>query len=74
MRQMVILNDGRVAQCDADFEGQHVAGNINNESIYDVWNGELKKRRDMHVTGNYQFLPCSECDDWQIGKSEFYKP
>lgn len=74
MRQMVILNDGTVAQCDADFEGIYSAGNINNQTIHEVWSGELKKRRDKHCSGNFNFEPCNRCDDWQVGKSEICRP
>jgi radical SAM protein with 4Fe4S-binding SPASM domain len=74
MRQMVILNDGTVAQCDADYEGGYCAGNINTRSIRDIWMGELKKRRDKHLSGNFDFEPCNRCDDWQVGRSEICRP
>jgi radical SAM protein with 4Fe4S-binding SPASM domain len=73
-RQMVVLNDGRVAQCDADYEGEYIAGDINQQTISEVWNGELKRRRDRHLAGDYDFMPCSKCDDWQIGISEVIRP
>jgi len=74
MRQMVILWDGRVAQCDGDYEGKFNAGNINKQSIYEVWNGELLKRRKRHLNNDFNFEPCNQCNDWQVGLSEFYKP
>lgn len=74
MRQMVVLWDGRVAQCDADYEGIYSAGDINKQTIFEVWNGELKKRREKHLGGDFDFMPCSQCNDWQVGLSEFYYP
>lgn len=74
MRQMVVLWDGRVAQCDADYEGIYSAGDINKQTIFEVWNGELKKRRTRHLQNDFDFKPCSGCNDWQVGLSEIYKP
>lgn len=74
VRQMIVLWDGRVAQCDADYEGIYAAGDLNKQSIAEVWNGELKIRRDRHQTGDFDFLPCNQCRDWQLGLSEFYYP
>ena len=72
-RQMVILTDGKVAQCDADYEGKYAAGDINEQSIAEVWNGDLARRRARHEAGDYDFEPCSQCDDWQVGRSEFLR-
>lgn len=73
MRQMVVLCDGRVAQCDADFEGCHSAGDINKQTIYNVWNGELLGRRQKHIVSDFDLELCRNCNDWQVGKSEIYK-
>ena len=74
MRQMIILWDGKVSQCDADYEGIYCAGNINNQTIYEVWNVEQKIKRLRHLNNDFDFLPCKQCNDWQVGLSEFYKP
>lgn len=74
MRQMVVLWDGKVAQCDGDYEGVHSAGDVNKSSIHEIWNGELKRRRQKHVNKDFDFEPCNSCNDWQVGMSEIYKP
>jgi len=74
VRQMIILWDGRVAQCDADYEGLYCQGNINEQTIYEVWNGELKEKRERHCSNNFDFKPCDQCKDWQVGLSEIYRP
>lgn len=74
MRQMVIMWDGRVAQCDGDYEGKYSAGDINRQTIWEVWNGELKRRRERHLKGDFDFMPCKKCNDWQVGLSEFHYP
>ena len=74
MRQMVILNNGIVSQCDADYDGIYCAGDINNCSIKEAWQGELLYRRKRHMDGDFNFKPCSTCNDWQVGKSEIWNP
>lgn len=74
MRGINIHWNGKIIQCDADYEGEHVAGDIKIQTILDVWNSELKKRRDRHWNRDFDFMPCRECKDWQIGLSEWHYP
>lgn len=74
MRQMIILWNGQTAQCDADYEGAYSAGDVNEKSVYDVWNGKLLERRKRHINNDFDFKPCNGCSDWQVGLSEFHKP
>lgn len=74
MRQMVILYNGEVAQCDADYEGKFSAGNVIESSIYGIWNSALLSRRQRHIDGDFNFEPCKNCKDWQVGKSRIYLP
>lgn len=73
IREASIQWNGRFAQCDADYEGDYSPGNIKTQTIYEVWNGELKARRDKHWKGDFTYPLCKECRDWQVGKAEFYK-
>lgn len=73
MRQMIVLWDGCVAQCDGDYEGEHIKGNANDSSIYSIWNGELAELRNKHCSGNYDFEPCKTCNDWSVGMAEIYE-
>jgi len=74
MRAMNIHWTGNVAQCDADYEGIYSVGDIRTQSIEEVWNGEFKRRRARHWNGDFDFMPCRECKDWQAGLSEWYYP
>lgn len=74
IRTMSIHWNGNVAQCDADYDGVYSAGNINYQSMKEIWNGELEKRRDKHWNMDFDFKPCSDCKDWQAGRSYFYYP
>lgn len=73
IREASILWDGRFSQCDGDYEGDYSPGNIHNQTIEEVWNNELKLRRDRHWKGDFTHPLCKECRDWQVGKAEFYK-
>lgn len=73
MRQMIILWDGCVAQCDGDYEGDYSPGDINDSTIYEVWQHKLHDLRKRHIEGDYNFEPCKNCSDWSVGLSELYE-
>ena len=61
-----IKSDGEVAMCMEDFDNEIILGNINRESLFDIWNGEkyLKFRKDnMDLTPG---LKCVEKCDMQL--------
>jgi len=74
VRTISVHWSGKVAQCDADYEGNYYAGDLNHQTIEEVWQGELKKRRDRHWAGDFSFPTCQKCNDWQCGLSEYYYP
>jgi radical SAM protein with 4Fe4S-binding SPASM domain len=64
-RTMAITWNGDVAQCGCDYDAKFVAGNIKKNSIKEIWKGELKRIRDLHLEENYdKTLICGECKDW----------
>lgn len=69
LRQMTIFWDGLVPQCDGDWDGKTKMGDVNKQSIYEIWNGPLKKLRDRHMKLDFDFEPCRNCEDWQAGTS-----
>lgn len=74
LRNLEILWNGDVCQCDGDMDGRYICGNINDNSIKEIWQGEMKRRRERQYNGDFDFEPCSKCSDWQIPLSEFYYP
>lgn len=74
MRTISIEWNGNIAQCDADYEGLYKAGNIKENSIEEIWNGELKERRSKHWDKDFDFTPCNKCNDWQVGVSDWFYP
>lgn len=64
-RTFVATWNGNVAQCGCDYDVKYIAGNVNNDSIKDIWQGNLKNIRDLHLEEKYDKTPiCSGCQDW----------
>lgn len=63
-KTMVVAQDGRVALCCIDADIQEEVGNLNKETIYEVWHGQkLKRVREMHLSGNMAKIPiCQKCN------------
>ena len=61
---MVILQDGSVTACCMDFDGKIILGKVNEQSIYDIWNGEkYRKIRENFKKLNYRdYEPCLKCN------------
>ena len=70
-RTMSIHVTGQVAQCDAAWNGKYYHGDINFQSIAEIWNGRLAKIRERHWQKDFDFEPCKTCDDWQCGLSDW---
>lgn len=74
IRTMNVHWTGDVTQCDADFEQNYPAGNLNVQTIQAVWEDELAKRRQQHWEGDYSMPICRDCLDWAAGRAEFIYP
>jgi sulfatase maturation enzyme AslB (radical SAM superfamily) len=57
-----VLWDGRVSLCCADFDGRTILGNLNTQTIAEVWNGEMYRqvRREHLESGGPDI--CRACD------------
>lgn len=67
MRTMNICADGRVALCSVDVHCRVPCGDANTHSIKELWAGQLKAYRAMHLERRFAALPemCRQCRDWQ---------
>jgi len=76
MRTMNILADGDVALCSVDVHGRVRSGNIREHTLKEIWNGPLKRLRELHKEGRYEELPemCRNCSDWQSAYADYVKP
>ncbi len=72
MRTVSIQWTGKFNQCDFDYEGNYSPGDINRQTIKEVWDGEVRQRRLKHVAGDFTHELCSECKDWQVGRALYF--
>lgn len=74
LRSVSIHWDGKFAVCDADYEAVHSPGDIKTQTIQEVWDGELAKRRERHWALDFSYPPCDICRDWSVGRAAFHYP
>lgn len=43
-QRLAIAHDGKVHQCVSDYHGKNILGNVNHQSIKEVWDGDLNKK------------------------------
>ena len=62
-RQMYILYNGDVILCGNDWLRNPILGNVNNESMRDIWNGKIAiELRKKMIQKRYDSIPpCKEC-------------
>jgi len=65
---LVVLWDGRVVPCCKDCDAKMVLGNLNNQTIDEIWNGEkMREIRKQQIKHNFKNPLCYNCDE-AIGK------
>lgn len=74
MRTMSITDLGKVAMCAVDLDARYVAGDVNKNTLTEIWNTRLLKLRRYQLQGQYHKLPkiCRECKDWQSARADYY--
>lgn len=62
-QRLVIGADGRVLLCSNDEEGRCILGDVNKQSVYEIWHSEaLEKVRRLHKKGAFRELEvCGLC-------------
>jgi hypothetical protein len=62
-RRLFIFNDGLCGPCCGDWERRLIVGDVNTESIAEIWNGQAYQRlRQAHLSGHYRDIPaCRDC-------------
>lgn len=73
MNTINIADNGLVCLCAVDLNCENVMGDINRNSISEIWNGTLKRFRLNHLNGEWAKLPemCRKCRDWQSSYAEY---
>jgi len=63
LTQMFVLTDGRVVPCCMDFDGKHVLGDANKQTLGEIWDGAGKKFRGMQMERRWNEIPiCKGCN------------
>lgn len=64
LHHITILYDGRVSLCCMDAEGEVILGDLNTQTIEEIYSGPVaQKFRRMHLEGRYEELPlCNHCN------------
>jgi Radical SAM superfamily/Iron-sulfur cluster-binding domain len=73
-RALVVLQDGTVTMCGADWDAHAPLGHLGRERIADIWRGaEMERRRRAHREGRFAAVaPCATCTDWRLADGHGY--
>lgn len=65
-RNLSIHADGKVSACCHDSEDELIIGDVRDERVHDIWNGDrLASLRRLHQEGRFEELPiCANCKNW----------
>jgi radical SAM protein with 4Fe4S-binding SPASM domain len=66
-REMNIWSDGRAVLCCDDWNEEHVVGDLNTQTLREIWQGEaLHKARSLHLEKRGQEIEiCAKCNMWR---------
>ena len=63
--QMIFASNGNVTACCIDYDTKLNMGNVKEQSVLEVWNGErFRKFREEHKKGIYTNI-CTNCLEWK---------
>ena len=70
-----ITSDGYAVWCGCDYDGQGICGDLNKQTIEEIWNTEKKQHRIMQIGGQWDELPefCLKCNDWHGAYAKYEK-
>lgn len=72
-QRLAIAHTGKVHQCIADYEGKNILGDVNKQTIKEVWDGENnRKLRESFKKHNYYKInkACMECSYGLVQKKD----
>ena len=75
MQTLSVTDTGKVVTCAVDLDAKYVAGDVNEKSLREIWNNNLKDLRQLHLSKRFDELPenCRNCRDWQSARADYYK-
>lgn len=72
--EVLVDYDGAVLLCPHDWRKKLIVGNLNDQTIHDLWDSNVLKRVRRNLSnGDRNFAPCNECDvdGTLMGKAHF---
>lgn len=68
-RGMAIYCDGKVVPCCMDYTGRYIIGDVNENSVAEIWNSEpMVHLRELHLNGEYEKSElCKNCEGYSSG-------
>ena len=71
---LMVLQDGTVTMCGADWDAQAPLGNVRERSLAAIWQGdEMARRRRAHEARRFDAVPlCGGCEDWRLADGSGY--
>jgi len=76
LRTCAIHWNGDVVACAVDYEGRFAAGNVERQTIREIWNDQHRALQNLHLRHDFAGLPlpCRDCLDWQVaGGADHYR-
>lgn len=72
---LMVLQDGTVTMCGADWDARAPIGHVDEASIEEIWNGPvIGQRRAAHLAGRFEDVPlCGGCQDWRLADGHGYR-
>ena len=66
--KVVVLWDGKVVPCCADYEGELQIGDVLNETVDSIWNGlAMRRLRKRHMDKDFPQI-CKNCNEYESQK------
>jgi len=72
---LMVLQDGTVTMCGADWDAASPIGHVDEASIAEIWLGaEMQRRRAAHLAGRFDEVDlCGSCTDWFLADGHGYR-
>ena len=72
---LMVLQDGTVTMCGADWDAQAPLGSVATHTIAEIWRGEeMERRRKAHLARRFdEVAPCGACRDWRLADGSGYR-
>jgi MoaA/NifB/PqqE/SkfB family radical SAM enzyme len=72
---LMVLQDGSVTMCGADWDGAAPLGDLRRSTIRELWTGEeMQRRRRAHLEARFGDVDlCGSCTDWHLADGHGYQ-